>query len=184
MKAIKLICLILALAVVIFAFAACENQQKPVEQEQTQEEVVTPVEEKEKDIIDGVPNPVVQYDSVEDAVIAVGHLSPLPSIYEKYDKNASVISGSLIQIRYSDDQGEVLTLREERRPSGDISGVYNEYAYNDTIKVDGVDVDVHGDSGDSLLLVNWNDGAYSHSIFYQSGHSADEVTAVVKEING
>ena len=185
MKVMKLLSILLALGLILCAFTACGEKKEPETETKNQEEVVSSGEEiKEEENKDRIPNPIVEYDSVEDAVIAVGHLSTLPTIYERYNKQASVISGTLIQIRYSDDSGEVLNLREERRPSGDISGVYNEYAYDKTIDVDGVDVNVRGDSGDSIVLVNWNDGAYAHSIFYQSGHTLEEVTDVVKEING
>ena len=185
MKVMKLLSIVLALGLVLCAFTACGEKNEPETETENQEEVVSSGEEiKEEENKDRIPNPIVEYDSVEDAVIAVGHLSTLPTIYERYNKQASVISGTLIQIRYSDDSGEVLNLREERRPSGDISGVYNEYTYNEVIKVDDVDVNVKGDSGDSIVLVNWNDGAYSHSIYYRDGHSLEEVTDVVKEING
>lgn len=183
MKAIKLLCLVLALVVVVFAFAACEDKKEPEAQEQVVEEVVETVEETENDIIDGMPNPIVEYDSVEAAVIQVGHLCPLPTIYERYNKKVQVISNSLIEIIYTDDQGEVLRIREEARPSGDISGVYTEFAYTNTIQVGGNDVTINGDSEDSITLVTWNDGAYSHSINYAEGHSQEEVSAVVAEIN-
>lgn len=185
MKAIKLLSILLALGIVACALAACGEkvETEVVNKPETQVEEVKPEEKPEKEILDGVPNPVVSYDSVEDAVMTVGHLCPLSTEYDVYEKKAQVIDGSMVQIVYSDDQGKVLTLREERRPSGDISGVYNTYAYNDTIQVDGVDVDVRGDSENSILVVTWNDGAYSHSINYEAGRSNEEVTNVVREIN-
>ena len=179
MKVIKLLSILLALGVLLFALTACEEKKEP-EVTSTSEEVVV----EKSDIIDGMPNPVVQYDSVEDAVIVVGHLCPLPSIYERYNKNASVISGKLIQIDYSDDSGDILTLREEARPSGDISGVYNEYPYDEIVKINDIDVNVRGTSGDAISLVTWNDGAYSHSLYYVDTRTLEEVTAVVSEING
>ena len=184
MKAIKLLCLVLALVVVVLAFAACEDKKETeVSSGETSEEIVTPVEEENN--YERIANPVVQYDSVEEAVQVVGHLCPIPTIYSRYNQKASVIHNTLIQIDFSDDSGDVLTIREERRPSGDISGIYNTYAYNGTVQIDGNDVDVKGDSEDSIVLVNWNDGAYSHSIIYANGgHSLDEVKAVVAEING
>jgi len=189
MKAIKLLSILLALGVLLAALTACEDQKqqevKPVEDQE--EVVVNPVDESGEevnDIIDGMPNPVVQYDSVEDAVMVVGHLSPLPTIYEKYNKEASVISGSLIQIVYSDDQDGILVLREQRGTEKDISGSYELYPYESNIDVNGVDVAIKGDSGDSIILATWNDGAYAHSINYKTGHSVEEVVNVVSEING
>ena len=183
MKAIKLLSILLALGVLVFALTACGEKKEPEVVPTSGEEVVEPVIE-EPDIIDGMPNPVVQYDSVEDAVIVVGHLCPLPSIYERYNKNASVISGKLIQIDYTDDSGDVLTLREEARPSGDISGVYNDYPYDQIVKINDMDVNLRGASGDAISLVTWNDGVYSHSLYYVDSRTLEEVSAVVSEING
>ena len=184
MKAIKLLTILLALSVLLVALAACEDKKEP--EVETQEEVVNPVEEtaEEEDIIEGMPNPVVQYDSVEDAVIVVGHLSPLPTIYERYNKEASVISGKLIQIVYSDDQDGILVLREQKGTEKDISGNYESFPYESNILVNDIEVAVKGDSGDSIILATWNDGAYAHSINYKTGHSVEEVVNVVSEING
>ncbi len=186
MKAIKLLSILLVIGVLMFALVACGEQTEPEVQPQPQEETqeTTPVEE-EQDIIEGMPNPVVEYDTVEDAVIAVGHLCPLPSIYERYEKKASVINGSLIQIFYSDDQGVVLLLREQAGTATDISGNYSDYPYADTIEINGFDVNVKGTDKDSIILATWNDGAFAHSIDYNDGgHSVEEITAVINEING
>ncbi len=201
MKVIKLLSTIIAIGALACALTACgddkQAEQKP-EQNQVQEDVNTsneevqknseeantPTEETQENNYSGIANPIVEYDSVEDAVIQVGHLSPLPAIYERYNKKAQVISNTLIEIIYSDDQGEVLRIREERRPSGDISGNYNSFAYTNTIQINENDVTLNGDSEDSISLVTWNDGAFSHSINYAEGHSLEEVTAVVTEING
>ena len=182
MKLIKLLSVILALGVLVLALAACGETQQPEVQPPVEEEVVVNPVEEENDIIDGMPNPIVEYDSVEDAVIAVGHLSELPETYARYNQKAQVISNSLIEIIYTNDSGEVLRIREEKRPSGDISGNYNVYAYNDTIEINGNQVKVSGVSEDSINLVTWNDGAYSHSIDYVDGHSMQEVKAVVSTI--
>ena len=136
-----------------------------------------------KNIIDGMPNPMVEYPTVEDATIQVGHLCPLPSIYERYSKKAYVISNTMIQIDYYDDEGRILTLREEARPSGDISGVYTEYAYTGTAQIAGNEVTLKGDSADFIYVATWNDGAYSHSLTYENGAYLEEVTRAIEDIN-
>jgi hypothetical protein len=181
MKFKKLLSILIALGIVA-GLTACGEKEQPKEPEQTevQEEVTEPVEEENERI----PNPVVSYDTVEDAVIQVGHLSPLPSIYERYFKDAAVIDNTLIQITYSNDEGRVLTLREEEGLSDDISGNYNLYPYSDFIDVNGMQVMVKGESEDSISVVTWNDGAYAHSLDYDSGVTLEEVRDVVNEING
>lgn len=187
MKAIKLLSILLALGVSAAALSACGEQNEPeVKPSESQEEVVTPVEEVApvEEERERIPNPVVEYDTVEDAVIQVGHLCPLPTIYEKYNKKASVISNTLIQIVYSDDSGEVLRIREEARPSGDISGNYNSYAYNDTVHINDMNVEVKGDFNDAIYQATWNDGAYSHSISYVNPVTFAELANVISDING
>ncbi len=189
MKAIKLLGILLIVGILVFALTACgeTNETEVQPQEEIEEEVqeeVTPVEEEEQDIIEGMPNPVVEYDNLEDAVIYVGHLDPLPTIYERYTKKVAVINNDLIQIEYWDDAGRVLTLREQGGVSDDISGNYNSYPYSKTIQINDVNVEIKGESGDSINVVTWNNGVYAHSLDYEDGHSLEEITDVVKEING
>lgn len=184
MNSIKFLLIFLILGILAVSFVACgeksENEPQKQNQEQSQEEVTIPVQEEQNERI---PNPVVSYESVEDAVIAVGHLSPLPNIYERYSKDVSVIADSIIQIIYSDDEGEKLVLREQAGTETDISGVYYSYAYNSTIQSNGIDVSIKGTSEDSIEVVTWNDGAYAHSLYYEGGVSLEEVTAAVNDIN-
>lgn len=186
MKITKTLCILIALCSLVFILTACGSKKEPV-----QEEIVTPIQEEnveenivtpqEEEIVN-MPNPIVEYDTVEDAVIHVGHLCTTPDIYARYNQKASVIADTLIQIVYSNDSGDILTLREESRPSGDISGNYNVYSYNKTIEIDGNDVTIKGDSEDSIYLVTWNDGKYSHSLDYENGVSLEEVKTAVSAI--
>lgn len=184
MKNTKLLCALLALCVLPFALIACNSKnESQIEESGTippiQQEVVTPIEGAP---VVQMPNPVVEFDTVEDAVIHVGHLSTTPDIYAKYNQRASVINDSLIQIVFSDDSGDILTLREEAGTSEDISGNYNEYEYTSTFDVDGNQITVKGDSEDSIKLAIWNDGAYAHSLSYENGVTLEEVTNAVKGI--
>lgn len=187
MKLKKVLCIMLVIGALTFVLVACDNKKGPVQEENVtsaldkiQEEVVEPVEEEQNQQI---ANPIVEYDTVEDAVIQVGHLCPIPTIYARYNQKASVINNTLIQIIFSNDEGDVLTLREEARPSGDISGNYNTYSYENTFDSNGNNIIVKGDSEDSIKLVIWNDGAYSHSLDYIKGASLEEVKVAVKEID-
>ncbi|MBQ9313736.1 MAG: hypothetical protein IJ220_01855 [Clostridia bacterium] len=187
MKYTKVLCLMLVIYALTFVLVACNSKKEPVQEEnvtpfeeKSQEEAVKPVEEEQSQQI---ANPIVEYDTVEDAVIQVGHLCPVPTIYTRYNQKASVINNTLIQIVFSDDEGDILTLREEARPSGDISGNYNSYPYESTFESNGNIITIKGDSEDSIQLITWNDGAYSHSIDYVNGVSLEEVKAAVEEID-
>ena len=181
MKNAKLLCVLLALCALTFVLTACGEKKEPeVVNEPVQEEVV--VEPVEEEIVE-MPNPVVQYDSVEEAVIQVGHLCSIPEKYAGYNQSASVISGSLIQIDFSDDTGRILLLREKAGTETDISGDYNTYAYKNTFDSNGNTVTIKGDSADSIKLATWNDGAYAHSLSYTNGVSLEEIQTAVSEIN-
>ena len=130
-----------------------------------------------------IANPIVPYSSAEEAANQVGHLSTLPTIYARYFQSVSVIGGRLIQIVYSDDEGEVLTLREELGDAEDISGNYNTYSYVDTFDYEGKQVTVKGESEDSIHVAIWNDGTYAHSLDYVQGAFLEEVAAAISEIN-
>lgn len=199
MKAIKLLSMVLALGVVTASLTACGEKEEtlpPTQNQEQNQEVIPQPGEEDLDVNpeeseealpeenEQIANPVQSFDTVEDAVAYVGHLNPLPQIYERYNKDATVINDTLIQIVYQNDSGEVLTLREQAGTDADISGNYNGYAFEDTFQYNDIDVSIKGGSGDSINLVTWNDGAYSHSIDYVNGVSLEEVKDVVKEITG
>ncbi len=193
----KLLFTVLAVSA-CFALTACGKQEETkvpnvissetttpssdkVPTETTPTEMETTTSETEEPSV-GIPNPVVEFDTVEDAVIHVGHLCTLPDIYARYSQKASVINDTLIQITYLDDQGEILTIREKAGTEEDISGNYNTYAYTGEFESNGNIVTVKGDDADSIKLAIWNDGAYAHSIDYVNGASMEEVQAAVAEI--
>ncbi len=193
MKAKKLLLILLALGVVTAGLTACDNKKEPTvpEQEQIQEqpaefgeEFISENPEEYQEENEQIANPVTPFDTVEEAVQYVGHLCPLPHIYERYIKDAVVINDTLIQIVYSNDSGEVLTLREQAGSADDISGNYNTYAYENSFLHNDMNINVKGASGDSINLVTWNDGAYAHSLDYINGVSMEEVKDVINEING
>ena len=179
MKNTKLLCILLALCTLTLVLTACGEKKETVVNEPVQTEETTPVEEEP---VAQIANPIVEYDTVEDAVIKVGHLSSIPSIYARYNQSASVIADTLIQIVFSDDVGPILMLREQAGNATDISGDYYNYEYTDTFESNGHTVTVKGESSDAIKAAFWNDGAYAHSLSYVNGVTLEEVTAAVNEI--
>lgn len=187
MKFTKLLLKLLAICALVLALTACGAKiEEPVS---VNEPVVVPTEKPLEESVEEEPianmiNPIVEFSTVEDAVIHVGHLAGLPTEYEKYNQRAQVISDTLIEIIYANESGdEVLRIREKAGTEEDISGIYGDFAYIDTFEdTAGNIITMKGDVKDSVTVVIWNDGKYAHAIDYKNGVTFEEVQAVVEEI--
>ena len=188
MKNTKLFSLILCLLAICLCITAC-GESEPIKENDITEVIETPVKEEEinePEEEEGyqIINPVVEYDTLEDAVIHMGHLSPIPSIFSRADLTSSVaiISDSIIQIKYYEDDVLFGTLREKAGTDEDISGNYNEYKVIDSFEYNSFEVTVKGYESNSYSLIIWNDGAYAHSIDLEAPVTMDYAKTIVAEM--
>lgn len=117
-----------------------------------------------------VPNPIVEYKTLEEAQKAVGFDFKAPEEVTGFEnKNISVISNELIQIIYSNDNNEVCV--RKAKGSDDISGDYNVYKNIKTEKINDCDVTLRGEN-DKIGSAVWTKGEYSYSV-YADGEGLD-----------
>lgn len=111
-----------------------------------------------------LPNPMVAWDTLEEAEEAVGFALPnWKGLEGREIQEVFVIGGELLEVRYEDG----LTCRMARGTQ-DVSGDYQVYAEETTRTVDGRDVTLKGEDGTVSLAV-WNDGTYTWSLSWAEG---------------
>ena len=112
-----------------------------------------------------IPNPFVEYKTVEEASAASGIQFKVPSnIPAGYSlEYVSAIKGEMIQASYiSSDKSSDILFRKGTG-SEDISGVYSEYSQISTEKVGNVNVTLKGSNG-KVNVATWTDGGYTYAI--------------------
>lgn len=110
-----------------------------------------------------IPNPVVEYKTVEDAEKAIDFKVPTPEKLPKgYELDSvSVISNEIFQIFYKNGENEILY--RAAKGSEDISGDYNEYEAEETDEINGLSITLKGD-GSKYYTAIWNDGEFSYAL--------------------
>lgn len=109
-----------------------------------------------------IPNPIVAYDTLEEAMDAAGVEAVLPDFPAEWQQSqVSVIGGDLLQVTYTNGTDTILF----RAAAGDedTSGDYNVYDNTWTVG----DVTLKG-SGDQAVLAIWQRDGVSYSLSFSA----------------
>lgn len=119
-----------------------------------------------------IGNPWKTYTSLPDAENASALTFPIPeNIPDGYAaKIYQVMSGSLLEVTYKNDESEI-TVRMQAGSDSDISGVYETFQQIDTTEQNGVSV-TRKQAEDCLVYLIYQNG-YSYSI-YATSLAADD----------
>lgn len=135
--------------------------------------------DKQNEIKIGIPNPIKEYKTVAEAQkslkFKVGVPKEIPSEYKV--KFISTISKETFQIAYENEKNEILF----RMGQGieNISGDYNVYKVNNTIKLNDKTIKLSGN--DKLIkLATWKINDMSYSISVENGMEKDDIIKIIK----
>lgn len=156
-------------AVVLLAAVTLQNQKAATAPNESQGSVQ-------------IANPFEDYDTLADAARAVGFELTVPERIDGFsgDKTVQVMSGTTIQIIYSDGSDNRLFIRKAPG-SEDISGDYNKYDEIRTAAVNGCDVTLKGSSG-AVSTAVWTSGGYSYAVSADVPLRAEAMTALIAQI--
>ena len=129
-----------------------------------------------------LPNPIEEYETLEDAQAAAGFEIPTPAgLPEGYTLEAvTTIAKSTIQLIYTDGQND-LTYRCGKAGGSDISGDYNVYDEEEAADVNGNSVLMKGADGSRSLAV-WQDDAVSYSLHAASPLPKEQLVKIVESV--
>ena len=133
----------------------------------------------EEEIV-GMPNPFVEYKTVDEAQKVLPFSAVVPSNVKGYElKNVSVMSNEMLQLIYKNGDKEI-TYRVEKG-SDDISGDFNEFKTTKKIKTDNAEVTVR--QSENAVSAIWTNNGYTFSIMYGNGDITEkELESIISSI--
>lgn len=128
-----------------------------------------------------IPNPLVEYNSLDEAQKAVGYTFATPkAVPDGYQiKNIIVISNDLAEIFYT--KGDSTILYRTAKSNTDISGDYTVYDAVSTITIGNAEVTVKG-SNACINLAVWSKDGVSYSLSFTQAVSEKELSTIIQSI--
>lgn len=130
-----------------------------------------------------IPNPWQDFESLEEAVKAVGFDFVAPDALAGCDKVAyqAIPDDRIIGVLYLNGEERQVSVR--KAPGGEnISGVYSQFDKLEQVEVDGRSVTMSGD-GEAVSLATWTDGNYSFSVYADNGLAQGDMAQLVSQIH-
>lgn len=130
-----------------------------------------------------IPNPWKDFESLEEAVKAVGFDFAVPDTLAGCDKVAyqAIPDDRIIGVLYLNGEERQVIIR--KAPGGEnISGVYSQFDKLEQVEVDGRSVTMSGD-GETVSLATWTDGNYSFSVYADNGLAQGDMAQLVSQIH-
>ncbi len=133
-----------------------------------------------------IPNPFVDFVSMEEAEKFAGFPISLPSTIDGYPTRViQAVQNEMIQVLFFDketaDEGAQVIMIRKAIGSADISGDYNDYQEVNTVTVDDKEITVKGNDG-KIHVAIWNSGDHSYSITSDTGVSIDTVSDWIRSV--
>ncbi len=127
-----------------------------------------------------IPNPIVEYKTVDEAKkavkFAVSIPTAIPSGYEL--EYVSVISNEIFQLTFKNGENEICYRTAEGKD--DISGDYNIYSNTKTLKINNLEIAAKGN--DDLSNAVWCSGDLTYSIYTNKALTEKELTDIIANI--
>jgi len=131
-----------------------------------------------------IGSPIQYADSLEEACELAGFEMSVPDAAKPYTKvDCTVYDGAMIEVSYmTEDESATGYYIRKAAGSDDISGDYNEYAAEQTLTVNGVDVVLKGNDGAWNLAI-WTKDGYTYALVAcEQSMSLEEISALVSQI--
>lgn len=127
-----------------------------------------------------LPNPIKEYNTLDEAKKAVAFTVLMPdAMPEGYVfAGVSTINDELFQISYKNGDNEILYRTAEG--TEDISGDYNVYKNEKSLKIAGIDVTIKGNEG--VAKATWTKDGLTYSIYADKEISEQDITNIIASI--
>lgn len=134
-----------------------------------------------------MPNPVVAYETAEDAIAAVDFdaklISNLPTGYEF--SSAAVIDKTLVQIDFTNGDSKISY--RTAKTSDDITGAYIEFPDEKLITINSTGITIFS-TGDQVDIAKWNTDGIAYSFYFTYAEGAmldvDAIKAMISSVAG
>ena len=127
-----------------------------------------------------IPNPIVEYKTVDEAKkavkFAVSIPTAIPSGYEL--EYVSVIGNEIFQLTFKNGENQICYRTSEGKDN--ISGDYNIYSNTKTLKINNLEITAKGN--DDLSNAVWCSGDLTYSIYANKALTEKELTDIIANI--
>ena len=175
----KMLTLLLTL-VFALSLAACGSSAKTPEESAAPEKAPEESEE-----LVGMANPWTEYASLEEAEAAAGFKFPQPKWDVAYDSVTYRVLDGIIEIIYTQDDGQVMTLRKGADET-DISGDYNDYDFTSDFSgaISGKIQGMTNEQGEQLCkTATWVSDGHFYVIFVELSETMETMMETIQLIN-
>lgn len=144
-----------------------------------QSEIEAPVEGV-KEIAASIPNPIKEYQTLDELEAALPFILQLPHVPSEYMMSSfTTIDETLAQVIFT-SATNTITYRMAGGTE-DISGDYTDYPLEVDVDSKWDEVTLKGDS-DGIYVAVWTDGTYTYSISSKEALSEEEMMDIVESI--
>ncbi len=131
-----------------------------------------------------IANPFTTYKDIESAENTAGFSLAVPEQIAK-SYSASVyraMQGKMLEVIYKNSANEEEKIRIRKANTlGDISGDFNTYDEENTIIINGLQVESRGTSG-KTFVATWEDGTFSYSVTSDTGLSLSSLKKIIEQV--
>ena len=128
----------------------------------------------------GIPNPFIEYKSLEEAEKAVSIKLNISEELDGYKIDSiSSMDGVMLQVIYSNGADKIYVRKMQGNAS--ISGDYNVYDNSVDFYVGGKNVSFKGNNG-AISNAEWNKNGYSYSLYSENGASYETMKAFAEVV--
>ncbi len=128
-----------------------------------------------------IPNPFVEYETLEQAAQAAGFGLTVPAAVNGSDSRVfQAIKGELLEVTYHKGEDETACIRKAPG-SENISGDYTVYPQVNSVAVNGVKATMSG-SDHNVSLATWTSNGYTYAVSVAGGISRSDMTALIAAI--
>ena len=161
--------------------AGTETAAEAVTQAGAEAAAETATEEEPEETGTQIPNPYVDYETLEEACEAAGVSLRLPESIEGYERiDYQAIDGEMVNVIYTAADGSMLLIRKAKG-NEDISGDYNEYENNSEQTINDIDVQVRG-NGYTLSTAVWYDNGEAYALTMDSPMEMDTGLELLQQL--
>ncbi|MDO4620090.1 MAG: hypothetical protein Q4B09_05640 [Lachnospiraceae bacterium] len=136
--------------------------------------------------IEGIPNPFMEYASIEEAQEEAGFELTAPESIDGYPQKTIQVyenEPKMLEISYRKDEEEICIRKRasEKGDAEDISGIYTEYTKSETYEQNDIFVTMKGDL-ELYHVATWMDGDFNYSVYTDKGMTQEAMLKFVAEI--
>ena len=175
----KLLVMLLSTLMIVSLVGCAKTETTEPEKTETETENTTEAETSE-DV--QIPNPFVDFDSLEEAAAFAGVTAEIPEAGEGESLLYRASENSLLEVVYSDANGNEVMRVRKAAGSDDISGDFNEYTEKSVQLENGAEATERTMKDGAVSGIIWTLDGFSFSVSFEGGVTEEAALAAANAL--